>query len=161
MRQMRQLLVGCAVAGFVMLCPRYEAKTRVEGPLMSPVIPVVALHTEVGVASWYGQEFQGNTTASGESFDLKKLTAAHRELPLGTKIKVTNLRNRRSVVLRVNDRGPNIEGRLLDVSQAAAERLGFRGAGKTTVRIKVLTYPKRYLAWGMMASVLSLSCVNR
>jgi rare lipoprotein A len=101
---------------------------------------------ELGLASWYGEESSG-VTASGEAFDKKELTAAHRTLPLGSKIEVTNLRNNRSLVLRVNDRGPNVTGRLLDVSKAAAERLGFVGSGRTPVRVRVLSLPKQYLAW--------------
>lgn len=74
------------------------------------------------------------------------LTAAHWTLPFGTWIKVTNLRNSRSVILRVNDRGPGVPGRVLDVSMEAARRLGFKGMGLTTVQIEVVGYPKRYLA---------------
>jgi rare lipoprotein A len=107
---------------------------------------VVALAgAEVGLASWYGEESQG-VTASGELYDMMKLTAAHRTLPLGSKIKVTNLKNNRSLVLRVNDRGPNVIGRLLDVSKEAAERLGFIHAGKARVKITVVGYPKGHVA---------------
>src|SRR5690242_581108 len=75
---------------------------------------------EIGVASWYGAHFHGNGTASGETFNMRDLTAAHRKLPFGTQIKVTNLKNSKTVILRVNDRGPNTDGRLIDVSWAAA-----------------------------------------
>jgi rare lipoprotein A len=100
---------------------------------------------ELGQASWYGEESTG-LTASGEAFDQQDLTAAHRTLPLGSKIEVTNLRNNKSLVLRVNDRGPNVAGRLVDVSQAAAERLGFVDSGRTPVRVKLLSVPRKYLA---------------
>ena len=100
---------------------------------------------EVGLASWYGAESRG-TTASGEIYNMRDLTAAHRSLPLGSKIKVTNLRNHRSLILRVNDRGPNILGRLLDVSKAAAEYLGFMRSGTTTVKVALVGYPKGYVA---------------
>lgn len=100
---------------------------------------------QVGVASWYGEECAGNPTASGEIFDMNGLTAAHRVLPLGTRIRVTNLRNNKSVVLRVNDRGPGVPGRLLDVSVEAARRLGFKGMGLTQVQIEVVDYPKGHL----------------
>lgn len=106
---------------------------------------VAAVRTEIGLASWYGAESSG-TTASGEPFDLSALTAAHRTLPLNSRIRVTNLRNGRSVTLRVNDRGPNVEGRLLDVSRAAAELLGFVNSGEAPVRITVVSYPARYVA---------------
>src|SRR5437763_4346688 len=71
---------------------------------------------EVGTASWYGEYFQGRETASGEPFDMQALTAAHPSLPLGSFVRVTNLRNGRSVVVRINDRGPVVEGRIIDVS---------------------------------------------
>jgi rare lipoprotein A len=103
-----------------------------------------ALNQELGVATWYGEESSG-VTASGEVFDKKDLTAAHRTLPLGSRIEVTNLRNNRSLVLRVNDRGPNVAGRLLDVSRAAAERLGFIGSGRTSVRVRLVSLPRQYL----------------
>jgi rare lipoprotein A len=101
---------------------------------------------ETGVASWYGQEFQGNETASGEVYDLNGLTAAHLTLPFGTTIRVTNLENGKNVKLRVNDRGPHIGQRLLDVSWAAAKRLGFIHSGTTRVRVEVVSYPKSFLS---------------
>jgi len=91
-----------------------------------------------GVASWYGAEMGRRRTANGERFDPEALTAAHRSLPLGTRVQVTNLRNGRSVVVRVNDRGPFIRGRTLDVSRAAAQRLGMVGSGTARVRIAPL-----------------------
>ena len=92
---------------------------------------------QVGVASWYGKQFHGRTTASGEGFDMFDLTAAHRELPLGTFVKVTNLRNGKSVIVRVNDRGPYVEGRIMDLSYSAARMLSFRD-GVERVRIDVV-----------------------
>lgn len=91
-----------------------------------------------GVASWYGPGCQGRQTANGETFDEHKLTAANRTLPLGSRVRVTNLRNGRSVVVRINDRGPWVYTRLIDLSKAAAERLGFRSYGLTPVKITVL-----------------------
>jgi len=93
---------------------------------------------EFGLASWYGARFQHHLTASGVLFDDRKLTAAHRTLPLGTQVEVTNLKNGRSVTLRVTDRGPWIRGRLIDVSLAAAERLGFTHRGLAHVRVAVI-----------------------
>jgi rare lipoprotein A len=81
-----------------------------------------------GVASWYGREFQGRRTASGETFDRSLMTAAHPSLPFHTKLRITNLANGRSVTVRVNDRGPGF-GRLVDVSEAAAVRLGMKDRG--------------------------------
>ena len=93
-----------------------------------------------GKAVWYGGKWHGRRTASGERFNKRAMTAAHRTLPLGTRIRVTNLENRRSVVLRVNDRGPygRDRSRVIDVSEGAARRLGFRDRGWTRVRIEVL-----------------------
>jgi len=93
---------------------------------------------QVGVASWYGAEFQGDRTASGERFDPGELTAAHPSLPLGTRARITNLANGRSVVVRINDRGPFVRGRAIDLSHSAARALGMVGRGTTRVRIEPL-----------------------
>ncbi|HXG15373.1 MAG TPA: septal ring lytic transglycosylase RlpA family protein [Calidithermus sp.] len=95
-----------------------------------------------GYASWYGHPHHGRRTASGEVFDRTALTAAHRTLPFGTRLLVTNLANGRSVEVRVNDRGPSVPGRLIDLSEAAAERLGARGDGVFAVRIRVVGVPE-------------------
>jgi rare lipoprotein A len=92
---------------------------------------------EVGTASWYGEYFQGRTTASGEPYDMNDLTAAHPWLPLGTHVRVTNLRNGRAVILRVNDRGPVVDGRIIDVSYGAAQILGMSGTGVQRVRLDI------------------------
>jgi rare lipoprotein A len=92
----------------------------------------------VGLASWYGQRHQGHATASGEAYDMNKLTAAHRTMPFGTRLRVTNVENGRSVVVRVNDRGPWVNDRVLDVSLAAAKALGMVGGGVTKVEVVVL-----------------------
>ena len=92
-------------------------------------------YAEYGIASWYGWE-SGNRTAMGESFDPRGLSAAHRTLPLPTKVHVTNLENNRSVVVVVNDRGPFIKGRLIDLSAGAARKIGMRRQG--TARVKVV-----------------------
>lgn len=91
---------------------------------------------QFGTASWYGQELQGHSTASGESFNMYDLTCAHRSLPLGSIVRVTNLRNRKSIVLRVNDRGPVPEDRIIDLSYAAAASIGIRGIAR--VRLELL-----------------------
>jgi rare lipoprotein A len=93
---------------------------------------------QVGLASWYGNQHQGRLTASGQPFDEAKLTAAHRTLPLATRVKVTNLENGRSVVVKVNDRGPYIAGRVLDLSTRAAQQLDMQKEGLALVRIEVL-----------------------
>lgn len=96
---------------------------------------------QVGTASWYGEQFDGKETASGEPFDMYDLTAAHPTLPLGTRVKVTNLRNSKSVVVLVNDRGPVVEGRIIDLSYAAAQVLGFQDKGLQRVRLDVVQFP--------------------
>jgi rare lipoprotein A len=85
---------------------------------------------EVGMASWYGPHFQGKKTANGESYNMNELTCAHRSLPLGSWVRVTNLKNQRTVFVRVNDRGPVMEGRVVDLSFAAAKAVGLAGVGK-------------------------------
>ncbi len=136
---MRNLVMGCAVAALVALSARSEARAPELKMLQSD--SAVASRAQIGVASWYGEDFQGLPTASGEPFDMEEMTCAHRELPLGTWIKVTNLLNARTVVLRVTDRGPSVVSRVLDVSMGAARRLGFLHAGLTPVRIEVVSYP--------------------
>jgi rare lipoprotein A len=93
---------------------------------------------QVGTASWYGEAFDGKPTASGEPYDMHQLTAAHLSLPLGTRVRVTNLRNGRRVVVRINDRGPYIPGRMIDLSYGAARVLEFKSQGITQVRMEVL-----------------------
>ncbi|HEY5047625.1 MAG TPA: septal ring lytic transglycosylase RlpA family protein [Rhizomicrobium sp.] len=92
-------------------------------------------YDETGIASWYGVSFHGRQTANGEVYDLNALTAAHRTLPMPVNVRVTNLDNGRSIILRVNDRGPYARGRIIDVSAHAAELLGFYGAGTAKVRV--------------------------
>ena len=97
---------------------------------------------QVGTASWYGGDFEGKPTASGEPYNMYDLTAAHPSLPLGTLVKVTNLRNRRVVVVRINDRGPIVPGRIIDVSYSAAKVLKFQAQGTQRVRLDVVP-PKK------------------
>src|SRR5215471_17810510 len=92
---------------------------------------------QVGTASWYGEYFEGKPTASGEPYDMHEFTAAHPTLPLGTYVKVTNLRNGRVVVVRINDRGPVVDGRIIDVSYNAARALGFKERGLQRVRLDI------------------------
>jgi rare lipoprotein A len=107
----------------------------------SPPMPPAAGLEEVGFASWYGAQHQGRRTASGEVFDMNQLTAAHRTLPFGTRLLVTNRDTSRSTEVRVNDRGPFVDGRILDVSYAAARQLGVVGAGIFPVKLRVVSLP--------------------
>ena len=141
---MKRLACSILAVGAVLIMGACAGKTVPEGPVApvvsdrpSPVPPPVpdALYRETGVASWYGRDFQGRPTASGESFDLSGISAAHRTLPLGTVISVTNLDNFKSIKVRINDRGPFVKGRVLELSFGAAKELGFASQG--TARVKV------------------------
>jgi rare lipoprotein A len=103
-----------------------------------PAPPPVEGGVQVGVASWYGPGFHGNRTANGEIYDQYELTAAHRSLPHGSRVMVTNLTNGRAVEVRINDRGPFVDGRVIDLSYAAAHAIGMIGPGTARVRIDVL-----------------------
>src|SRR6201997_5637088 len=93
---------------------------------------------QVGTASWYGEDFDGKPTASGEDYDMYDMTAAHPTLPLGSYVRVTNLRNGRAVVVKVNDRGPIVQGRIIDLSYGAARVLQFENHGLQKVRLDVV-----------------------
>ena len=115
-------------------------------PETEPAPPIVTIPEpsqpttmETGLASWYGPKFHGKLTASGEVFNQEKFTAAHPTLPWGSRVKVTNLDNGKSVDVRINDRGPFKRGRIIDVSRAAARALGMVGRGITTVRVEWLS----------------------
>ncbi len=105
--------------------------------------PVSLGWTQEGIASWYGGEFQGRPTASGERYDQEGLTAAHRHLPFGAWVRVENLDNGRRVRVRITDRGPFVEGRIVDLSRAAAREIGMLGPGTARVRLEVVDLPPR------------------
>ncbi len=113
-------------------CTRRRPAPPVSPPVSRPGVE------EVGSASWYGPGLHGGRTASGERFDKNDLTAASRTFPLGSKVRVTNLANGRSVVVRINDRGPFTRRRIIDVSHAAAKVLGMVERGTATVRVEAL-----------------------
>lgn len=110
--------------------------------LLAPFLFLITLSAtaqiQTGKASYYADKFEGQPTASGEKYKASKLTAAHKTLPFGTKVKVTNLANNESVVVTINDRGPFVEGRIIDVSKAAAERLSFFNQGTADVRLEIV-----------------------
>ncbi len=103
-------------------------------------------YRETGIASWYGTKFDGRPTANGEIFDMNRLTAAHRTLPLPSIVRVTNLENGRAVRVRVNDRGPFARGRIIDLSRRAAQLLGFRYKGTARVRVEIIAGESRQAA---------------
>lgn len=110
-------------------------------PVVPTPRPVVVGHEETGKASWYGQPFHGRQTASGEIYDMSQMTAAHRTLPFGSWLAVENLLNGRTAELRITDRGPFTDNRILDLSQAAARVLGAVGPGVIPVRLRVIALP--------------------
>ncbi|MBS3736623.1 MAG: septal ring lytic transglycosylase RlpA family protein [Candidatus Bipolaricaulota bacterium] len=95
---------------------------------------------QTGTASWYGPNFQGNPTANGEVFDMNELTAAHKSLPFNTRVKVVDLSSGNEVVVRINDRGPFIKGRIIDLSRRAAEKLGIIDSGTAKVGLKIVKW---------------------
>ncbi len=131
---------GISLAGLLALSSAGVAKSaKAPTAPSTPVQPSVKKHWyQIGRASWYGGYFQGRETASGETYNMTDLTCAHRSLPLGTLVRVTNLVNRKSVVVRVNDRGPYFGSRVVDLSYAAAHFLGFDGTAP--VRLDVLNH---------------------
>ncbi len=131
----KALLLLAVVALLGSGCASAPPSQRSVGASVTPSGP------SVGIASYYGKQYHGRKTASGERFNMHELTAAHRTLPFGTNLKVTNLANDRSVVVRVNDRGPFKRDRILDVSLEAARRLQMVTAGTTRVRIEPLNQP--------------------
>jgi rare lipoprotein A len=154
-----QLSEPCSSAKAVhdMRCPNYTGfKSRVGGDasprtpeadagtpgLATPQRPALGLRVgrdlQRGVASWYGPRFHGRTTANGEKFDMHELTAAHKTLPFGTRVLVHSPRTGRQVVVRINDRGPFVKGRVIDLSKAAAKALGIQSRGHEAVVLREL-----------------------
>lgn len=126
-----RLAVAAALAAAAAGCAQQSAAPAPPASAAQACAPF----TQRGVASWYGPSHHGKRTASGAPFDMNGLTAAHRTLPLGTRIEVENLGNGRKVTVTVNDRGPYVRGRVLDLSRAAAQRLDFKDDGTAPVRI--------------------------
>ena len=117
-------------------------------------------YSEVGTASWYGKDFHAKRTANGEKYDMNSLTAAHRTLPLPSIVKVTNLENGRSLVLRVNDRGPYAKNRIIDVSKRASQLLGFFTQGTTKVRVEVMEKESKALKAALTGEKTEEDCIT-
>ena len=117
--------------------------TQANARMTLPTIRRNSKPFQVGTASWYGEDFEGKPTASGEPYNMYALTAAHPTLPLGTMVRVTNLGNRRAVIVRINDRGPIVPGRIIDVSYSAAKVLKFQARGTQRVRLDVVPSPRK------------------
>jgi rare lipoprotein A len=135
------LLVLAAAALMLSACAPTTARSTLPSVpgAAGPAVGVAPGLREEGMASWYGPGFAGRTTANGEVFDPSLLTAAHRTLPFGTRVRVTNLATNRSVEVRINDRGPFKAGRIIDLSRASAERIGLVGSGVSRVRVEVMS----------------------
>jgi rare lipoprotein A len=125
---------GCTTVGAPVLEPAGEARRADPRPPATDRVEAA----EVGLASWYGEPHHGRLTASGEIFDMARLTAAHRTLPLGTRLRVVNLENGRVVRVRVNDRGPYVDGRVLDLSREAARALEMVERGVALVKFEIV-----------------------
>jgi rare lipoprotein A len=138
----RRALTQLALAAMLLVSTLVAAPVQRELPKLEPRKVVEPKKPyQVGKASWYGELFDGKITASGETFDMNELTAAHPELPLGSFVRVTNLSNGRSIVVRINDRGPVTPGRIIDLSYKAAEILRFSGKGLQKVRLDLIDEP--------------------
>lgn len=118
--------------------PQKESPQKEESKIEEVQIDEPQKETVVGIASYYAAKFHGKRTASGERFSQKLLTAAHLSLPFGTLLKVTNLQSMKSVIVRVNDRGPHVRGRMVDLSRSAAEHLGITRTGVARVELEIL-----------------------
>ena len=123
---MKSILIVCAFAASIVSC----AGTKYEKPAL--------IKYQTGISSWYGEWHRGHKTANGEIFNPDKLSAAHRKLRLGTIVKVTNLKNGKTIVVRINDRGPYVGKRILDLSREASRRLDFENDGLTKVKIEIV-----------------------
>ncbi len=136
-------------AGLLLLLATFAGCARVTPPIPSAPPPPVqpGSWSETGIASWYGEPFHGRTTASGETYDMEALTAAHRTLPFHTIVRVENLQNGRTTTLRINDRGPFVRGRTIDVSRRAARELGLIGPGTAPVRVTILEVAAEARCW--------------
>lgn len=140
MKTERLLLFVLLLSLVASACGRHRSATRVPVP-HPPASGQPATgpgDTETGYASWYGDPYHGRRAANGETYDKNKLTAAHRTLPFGTRVNVTNLENGWSVIVRINDRGPFVKGRIVDLSLAAAREIRMVGPGTALVRLEVL-----------------------
>jgi rare lipoprotein A len=155
----RRFAIGLLMAGVSLTASAVDAPPA---PRVNPVpatahprVPRLTAKTkrwfQIGVASWYGPHFQGRKTATGERFDMNQMTCAHPTLPMGTWLRVMNLKNHKTAFVRVNDRGPVVEGRIVDLSMAAARSLGLSGIGK--VRLDAVRSGDPVLAKALVAQL--------
>lgn len=134
---MMSFLTGCATTTDHTAYSKGKSTYRVRGKTYH-VLKSSKNYTAVGNASWYGKRFQHKKTTGGERFNMHAMTAAHKTLPLNSRVEVTNLKNGRKVQVRINDRGPFVHNRIIDLSYAAAKKLGITGGGVALVRLKAV-----------------------
>ena len=157
------LLGACAPAAVKAQAPAGSSgAVNARGDLMAVAAPPQrASVAESGLASWYGPGFAGRLTANGEIFDPSELTAAHKELPFNTLVRVHNLENGSSVVVRINDRGPFKPGRIIDLSRAGAEAIGMIGSGIARVELELLTLPDGMVRVGTSGELRGFEVMSR
>lgn len=145
-------MMGLALVASAKDEPRDSAPVSEQAPAKTIPRAVKPRHwLQIGVASWYGSHFQGRKTATGERFDMNTMTCAHRTLPMGTWLRVTNLKNRKTAFVRVNDRGPVVDSRIIDLSFAAAQSLGLNGVGR--VKLEAIRDGDPVLAQALVAQL--------
>jgi rare lipoprotein A len=147
--EMRQALVIASGLGLALLS--CGEKRTVHAAVPPPVSAAQVSGADIGIASWYGHPYHGRHAASGEIYDMEQFTAAHRTLPFGSLVRVMNLDNDRSVEVRINDRGPFVADRIIDLSHAAALAIGLVGPGTARVRVEVIQQPVAAQAMGFYA----------
>jgi len=138
--QVSLLLVAALFISGCASSPRFTRERGGEAKSKGEAAPSKPVKTLEGIASYYADDFNGKKTANGETYDMYKFTAAHRSFPFNTKVKVTNLENKRSIDVRINDRGPFKLDRIIDLSLAAATQLGMKGSGTARVRLEVIEW---------------------
>jgi rare lipoprotein A len=159
------VISACAGREVPLASPSVTAPALIAAPAAVPVsAPAPALqpkskpkniYSETGIAAWYGKDLHGKKTASGEVFDMYGLSAAHRTLPFGTVVNVTNLDNFKSIEVRINDRGPFLKSRFLDLSYGAAKALGFVSLGTARIRIETLDAVRGPVQYTVQAAVFN------
>ncbi len=139
---MRQTLLTAMVLAIALLGCGEKKKVRAANlPPLPTGASLTAYAGETGVASWYGHPYHGRAAASGEIYDMELMTAAHRTLPFGAQVRVRNLVNEKTIDVRINDRGPFVDGRIIDLSHAAARAIGLLGPGTARVRLEMVSAP--------------------
>jgi rare lipoprotein A len=134
----------------IALVPPACGRKKIQVPVAAAPAPILGV-TEEGMASWYGHPYHGRRAASGETYDMEQMTAAHRTLPFGVRVRVVNLDNGRETEVRINDRGPFVRDRIIDLSRAAARRIQMLGPGTARVRLRVVGLPEQEPPGGFFA----------